>query len=967
VASGSQRFSIISDGLPTQLPDIDPDETREWIESFDTVVRTRGRARARYVMLRLLERAREQQVGVPGLRSTDYINTIPPEREPWFPGDEYAERRIRAYIRWNAAVMVSRANRPGMGVGGHIATYASAASLYEVGFNHFFRGKEHGESGDQVFFQGHAAPGIYARAFLEGRLTEHQLNGFRQELSHHGGGLPSYPHPRLMPDFWEFPTVSMGLGAINAIYQARFNRYLLARELKDTSRSHVWAFLGDGETDEPEVLGAIGVAAREELDNLTFVINCNLQRLDGPVRGNGKIIQELEASFRGAGWNVIKVIWGRDWDPLLAQDVDGVLVNKMNTTPDGQFQTYSVEPGSYTREHFFGTDPRLRAMVEHLSDADLRNLSRGGHDYRKVYAAFKAATEHVGQPTVILAHTIKGWTLGPGFEARNATHQMKKLTVADLKEFRDRLYLDIPDSALEGELPPYYHPGENSDEIRYMKERRAALGGYLPRRVVRARPLALPPDTVYDELRTGSGKQAVATTMAFVRLLKDLMRSSEIGDRFVPVVPDEARTFGMDSLFPTAKIYSPHGQGYDAVDRNLLLSYKESERGQILHEGISEAGAMGSMAAAGTAYATHGTHMIPVYIFYSMFGFQRTGDQMWALGDQLGRGFLLGATAGRTTLTGEGLQHNDGHSVLLASVSPACIAYDAAWAYELAYIVRDALRRMYGSSAEHPDGENIFYYLTIYNEPYVQPPEPADFPGGQDRLEEGILRGLYRYAAAPGTPAADLTSVFQAIRRGTGAGQAAVPASAQGPAHGFGAAAAPDHAETAAGDHPAERPHAKILASGVALRWALEAQRLLAEDWGIAAEAWSATSWTELRREALRCAEWNLLHPDAEQRVPYVTQVLEGHPGPVVAVSDWIRAVPDQIARWVPGPYTSLGTDGWGFSDTRQAARRFFHVDAESITLAVLSQLARQGEVKPEVLGQAISKYRLNLDVSDVL
>jgi pyruvate dehydrogenase E1 component len=952
VASGSQRFSIISDGLPTQLPDIDPDETREWIESFDTVVRTRGRARARYVMLRLLERAREQQVGVPGLRSTDYINTIPPEREPWFPGDEYVERRIRAYIRWNAAVMVSRANRPGLGVGGHIATYASAASLYEVGYNHFFRGKDFGESGDQVFFQGHAAPGIYARAFLEGRLTENQLNGFRQELSHPGGGLPSYPHPRLMPDFWEFPTVSMGLGAINAVYQARFNRYLLARQIKDTSRSHVWAFLGDGETDEPEVLGSIGLAAREELDNLTFVINCNLQRLDGPVRGNGKIIQELEASFRGAGWNVIKVIWGRDWDPLLAQDVDGVLVNKMNTTPDGQFQTYGVETGAYIRENFFGGDPRLRAMVEHLSDADLRNLSRGGHDYRKVYAAFKAATEHVGQPTVILAHTIKGWTLGPDFEARNATHQMKHLTTAELKDFRDRLYLDIPDSALEADLPPYYHPGENSDEIKYMKERRAALGGYLPRRVVRAKPLELPPDSAYGELRKGSGKQSVATTMAFVRMLKDLMRNSEIGDRFVPIIPDEARTFGMDSLFPTAKIYAPHGQTYEAVDRNLLLSYKESEKGQILHEGISEAGAMGSTAAAGTAYATHGTHMIPIYIFYSMFGFQRTGDQMWALGDQLGRGFLLGATAGRTTLTGEGLQHNDGHSVLLSSVSPACVAYDAAWAYELAYIMRDALRRMYGSSPEHPEGENIFYYLTVYNEPYVQPAEPADYPGGLAALESGILRGLYRYAAAP-----DLAGAAG------DAADAVPPDSEQGRngAPGPGAETGPD----APGGQ--SRPRARILASGVALRWALEAQRLLAEDWGVAAEAWSATSWTELRREALRCDEWNLLHPDEDHRVPYVTQALEASAGPVVAVSDWIRAVPDQVARWIPGSYTSLGTDGWGFSDTRPAARRFFHVDAQSITLAVLSQLARQGEVKPEVLGQAINKYRLDLPVSDAL
>jgi pyruvate dehydrogenase E1 component len=914
VASGRQRYSIISDGLPTQLPDIDPDETREWVDSFDSVTRTRGRGRARYLMLRLLERAREQQVGVPGLRSTDYINTIPPEREPWFPGDEYVERRIRAYIRWNAAIMVSRANRPGgAGVGGHIATYASAASLYEVGFNHFFHGKDHGESGDQVFFQGHAAPGIYARAFLEGRLTESQLDGFRQERSHRGGGLPSYPHPRLMPDFWEFPTVSMGLGPLNAIYQARFNRYLLARELHDTSRSHVWAFLGDGEMDEPEALGAIGLAAREELDNLTFVINCNLQRLDGPVRGNGKIIQELEAFFRGAGWNVIKVVWGRDWDPLLAQDTDGVLVNKMNTTPDGQFQTYSVESGAYIREHFFGSDPRLRKMVEHLTDDQLRNLSRGGHDYRKVYAAFKAAREHVGQPTVILTHTIKGWTLGKDFEARNATHQMKKLTVAELKEFRDRLYLPIPDSALEADLPPYYHPGPESDEIKYMQERRAALGGVLPRRVVRAKPLPQPPATAFEEYQRGSGKQSVATTMAFVRVLKDLMKDPVIGERFVPIIPDEARTFGMDSLFPTAKIYSPFGQTYEAVDRNLMLSYKESERGQLLHEGISEAGAMGSVIAAGSAYATHGTHMIPVYVFYSMFGWQRTGDQMWAFGDQMGRGFLLGATAGRTTLTGEGLQHNDGHSLLLASVSEACVSYDPAWAYEIAVITRDALRRMYDASPEHPDGENIFYYLTVYNEPYPQPPAPS-----LDGLEEGILRGMYKYA--PVAPPTEAT------------------------------------------------PRAQVLASGVAMPWALKAQRLLAEDWGVAADVWSVTSWTELRRDALRCESHNLLHPGEETQVPYVTTVLSDAPGPVVAVSDWMKAVPDQISRWVPAPsYTSLGTDGFGFSDTRPAARRFFHVDAESIVLAVLSQLARTGEVQPSLPAQAITKYKLDLPVEDSL
>ncbi|MGI5420929.1 pyruvate dehydrogenase (acetyl-transferring), homodimeric type [Actinomadura luteofluorescens] len=913
MASGRQRFSIISDGLPSQLPDINPDETREWLESLDTVIKTEGRGRARYVMLRLLERARELQVGVPGLRSTDFINTIPPESEPWFPGDEHVERRIRAYIRWNAAIMVSRANRPELGVGGHIATYASAASLYEVGFNHFFRGKDHGESGDQVFIQGHAAPGIYARAFLEGRLPEEKLDGFRQEHSHPGGGLSSYPHPRLMPDFWEFPTVSMGLTAIDSVYQARFNRYLYNRKIKDTSRSHVWAFLGDGEMGEPESLGAIGLAAREELDNLTFVVNCNLQQLDGPVRGNGKIIQELESFFRGAGWNVIKVIWGRDWDPLLAQDVDGVLVNQMNTTPDGQFQTFTVESGEYIREKFFGDDPRLRKIVQHLSDDDLRKLSRGGHDYRKVYAAFKSAREHVGQPTVILAHTIKGWTLGSDFEARNATHQMKKLTKAELKEFRDRLYLDIPDSALEAPLPPYYHPGEDSEEIQYMRERRAALGGFLPKRVVRAKTLKLPGDPVYSELKKGSGKQNIATTMAFVRLLKDLIKDENIGARFVPIAPDEYRTFGMDSLFPTSKIYSPHGQTYDAVDRKLLLSYKEAESGQMLHEGISEAGSMASTIAAATAYATHGEHMIPVYIFYSMFGFQRTGDQMWALGDQMGRGFLLGATAGRTTLTGEGLQHADGHSPLLAASNPACVHYDPTWAFELAHIVKDALRRMYGSSEEHPNGEDVFYYLTVYNEPYQQPAEPENLD------VDGLLKGLYRHKAAP---------------------------------------------EVASGN--GEAPQAQILASGVGGRWALEAQRLLAEDWGVAADVWSATSWNELAREARECDDWNLLNPDADQRVPYVSRVLDNVAGPIVAVSDYMRAVPDQIAPWVHGDYTSLGTDGFGFSDTRAAARRFFNVDAASIVLAVLTRLARHGEIKPETLAEAIQRYQLNADVSDV-
>jgi pyruvate dehydrogenase E1 component len=895
VVSSRDRQSIITDGLPSQLPDIDPDETSEWLDSLQQVIDIQGRQRARFLMLKLLERARAHQVGVPALRSTDYINTIPPEAEPWFPGDEHVERRIRAYIRWNAAIMVSRANRPELGVGGHIATYASSASLYEVGFNHFFRGKEGGESGDQIFFQGHASPGIYARAFLEGRLTESYLDSFRQESSE--TPLPSYPHPRLMSDFWEFPTVSMGLGPIGAIYQARFNRYLHARRIKDTSRSRVWAFLGDGEMDEPESLGAIGIAAREELDNLTFVINCNLQRLDGPVRGNGKVIQELESYFRGAGWNVIKVIWGRDWDPLLARDVDGVLVNRMNTTPDGQFQTYSVESGAYIRDHFFSGDPRLRKMVEHLSDDELRKLSRGGHDYHKVYAAFKAATEHTGQPTVILAHTIKGWTLGKDFEARNATHQMKKLTKAELKEFRDRLYLEIPDSALEGDLPPYFHPGKDSDEIHYMMERRKALGGFVPSRVVRAKPLQLPGHDVYQDMMRGSGKQAVATTMAFVRLLKDLLKDKNIGPRFVPIIPDEARTFGMDSLFPSLGIYSPFGQTYEAVDRDLLLSYKESETGQILHEGISEAGSMASTIAAASAYATHGEHMIPIYIFYSMFGFQRTGDQMWAMADQLGRGFLLGATAGRTTLNGEGLQHQDGHSLLLASTNPACVAYDPAWGYEVAFIVKDGLRRMYGD-----EQENVFYYLAVYNEPYQQPPAPAT-PG----LEEGVIRGIYRYADAP------------------------------------------DGREL----------RAQILASGIAVRQALQAQQLLADEWGVGADVWSVTSWNELRRDAVECEQHNLLHPEEPARTPYVTQALDGAPGPFVAVSDWMRAVQDQISRWVPGDYASLGTDGFGRSDTRAALRRHFHIDPESIAVAVLETLARRGEIKAEVVTQAIERYRL--------
>ncbi len=892
---------MIHEGLPTQLPDIDPDETHDWLESFDSLVSERGRERARYVMLRLLERAREMQVGVPALRSTDYINTIPPEREPWFPGDYEVEQRIRAFIRWNAAVMVSSANRKGLEVGGHIATYQSSASLYEVGFNHFFQGKDHPGGGDQIYIQGHASPGIYARAFLEGRLSEEQLYRFRQEVQHGAGaGLPSYPHPRLMPNFWEFPTVSMGLTGINSIYQARFNRYLHNRGIKDTDQQHVWAFLGDGEMAEPESLGAIRIAAREELDNLTWVINCNLQQLDGPVTGNGKIIQELEANFRGAGWNVIKVVWGQEWDPLLARDVDGVLVNRMNNTPDGQFQTYSTEDGAYVREHFFGSDPRLRKMVEHMTDGQIQKLPRGGHDYRKVYSAFDAATKHVGQPTVILAKTIKGWTID-ALEGKNATHQMKKLTQDDLKKFRDRLHLPISDRDLERSYEetgsaPFFHPGADAPEIEYMLERRKQLGGSVPQRVKRAKDLVLPGDDIYSTLKKGSGKNKVATTMAVVRMLRDWMKDPEIGQHIVPIAPDEYRTFGMDSMFPSAKVYNPGGQQYESVDRKLLLSYKESTSGQMLHEGISEAGAMASATAAGSTYTTHGVHMIPFYIFYSMFGFQRTGDSIWAMADQLARGFLIGATAGRTTLTGEGLQHADGHSPLLATTNPAIVHYDPAFSYEVAHIMQSGLTRMYGDNAE-----DVIFYITVYNEPVAQPGEPDDVD------VEGILRGIHHVTSAEG-----------------------------------------------------EGPRAQLLASGVAYPWIKEAARLLEEDWGVRADTWSVTSWNELAREAVASEDWNLLHSDEQQRTPYVTDKLSGSNGPFVAVSDYMSAVPLQIARWVPGDYCVLGADGFGFADTRPAARRYFRIDAESVVVRTLQALADAGEIEPGLVTKAAAKYRID-------
>ena len=894
MTTSQENNSLLANAISSQYVDADPQETREWLESIDALIAKHGEHRARQIILSVLKHTSQTKVDLPNITVTDYINTIAPADQPEFPGDEDIERRIRAYNRWNAAIMVHRAQRPGVGVGGHISTYASSASLYEIGFNHFFKGAEHPGGGDQIFFQGHASPGMYARAYLEGRLSEDRLDSFRQELSRAPHGLPSYPHPRLMPEFWQFPTVSMGLGPLNAIYQARFNRYLHHRGIKDTSEQHVWAYLGDGEMDEVESLGALGIAARENLDNLTFVINCNLQRLDGPVRGNGKIIQELEAHFRGAGWNVIKVVWGSEWDELLAKDTEGALVELMNRTPDGDFQTFKTENGAFIRDNFFGRDPRTAALVADWSDEKIWSLRRGGHDEYKLYAAYAAALAHKGAPTVILAKTIKGWTLGSHFEGRNATHQMKKLTVDDLKHFRDTLQIPVPDDQLDPYLPPYYRPSDDHEHMRYLHERRAALGGYTPQRRGVSRPLDLPGDDVYKDVKGGSGNQLVATTMAFVRLLRDLLRDPNIGKRIVPIIPDEARTFGMDSFFPTLKIYSPHGQQYMSVDRELMLSYKESEAGQILHEGINEAGSVASWTAVGTSYSTQDEPMIPIYIFYSMFGFQRTGDAFWLAGDQMARGFVLGATAGRTTLNGEGLQHEDGHSQLLASTNPAVVSYDPAFSFEIAHIVQDGLHRMYGQ-----DSENVYYYITLYNEPIAQPAEPEHVD------VDGIKRGMYCYK----------------------------------PADNVGI-------------------KAQILASGVAVPWALEAQQILANEWGVSADVWSVTSWNELRRDGLEVDRHNLLNP-FNKRTAYVADKLAGVSGPVIAVSDYMRSVQDQIREWVPTDFVSLGTDGWGLSDTRGALRRHFLVDAQSIVVQTLASLAKRGEVDAQVVQDAVDRYQL--------
>ena len=888
---------IYIDGFTHQLSDLDPTETGEWLAALSDVIDTDGETRARYLMARLLEHARERSVGVPGSVSTPYINTIPPEVEAPYPGDEYLEKRIRRFIRWNAAAMVIKANKKADGIGGHLSTFASSATLYEIGFNHFFRGKADGTPGDHVYFQGHATPGVYARAFLEGRLSEAELDRFRTEIGE--PGLSSYPHPRLMPEFWEFPTVSMGLGPINSIYHAQFLKYLHNRGIEDTSASRVWSFIGDGETDEPETLGSISLAGREKLDNLTWVVNCNLQRLDGPVRGNGKIIQELEAMFRGAGWNVIKVIWGSDWDPILARDVDGTLVNKMNAVVDGEYQRYRAESGAYIREHFFGPDPRLRALVADMTDDDIWELRRGGLDHRKIYTAYKSATELRGAPTVILAKTIKGWTLGPDVAGKNATHSIKKLTPAQLRSLRDRLNLEneITDDVLESGEPPYLAFDEDSPEFRYMMARRNDLNGLIPSRTLAVRkPLTLPAHTPFAEFDAGSGTNEVSTTGAFTRLLRSLMRDPDVGERVVPIIPDEGRTFGMDALFKEAGIYASQGQLYEPVDHNLILSYRESTDGQILEQGITEAGSTASWIAAATSYATRGVPMVPFYAFYSMFGFQRVGDALWGASDSRARGFLLGATAGRTTLHGEGLQHQDGHSHVLASVVPACEAYDPAFAYEMSTIIEHGLHRMYGRN------EDVYYYLTLYNEPYVQPPKP-------DGIDEGIVEGMYRFADAPDSD----------IR-------------------------------------------ATILFSGPAHAAARTAQEELAEHFGVGAELWSVTSYKRLREEALEADRWNRLHPADERRTPMVTQRLASSAGPIVSVTDYMRTVPDQVAQYAPRTFRSLGTDGYGRSDTRQALRGFFEVDTGNVVVAVLAALAEDGAVDSSTVQAAIDRYGIDTE-----
>jgi pyruvate dehydrogenase E1 component len=883
----------MSDGNGRKAAEAEALETREWIDSMDYVLRHEGPQRAGTLLQELRQHVVQTGVRLPFTATTPYINTIPADEQPPFPGSQEIERRVKSLVRWNALAMVVRANKEEEGIGGHISTYASAATLYEIGFNHFFHGKGEGTDGDVIYFQGHASPGIYSRAFLLGRLSEDQLKNFRRELKP-SGGLSSYPHPWLMPGFWEFPTVSMGLGPIMAIYQARFNRYLEDRGLKRPSQSKVWAFLGDGETDEPEALGAITLAAREKLDNLIFVINCNLQRLDGPVRGNGHIIQELEAAFRGAGWNVIKCIWGSDWDPILAKDTEGLLVRRLGEIVDGEYQKFAVETGAYTRQHLFGQDPRLQKMVEHLSDEQIKKLRLGGHDPLKVYAAFKAAIEHKGAPTVVLAKTIKGYGLGEAGEGKNITHQQKKLNEDELRAFRTRFGIPISDADIA--KAPFYKPPDDSVEIKYLRARRQELGGYVPKRAVRSKPLAAPADELWSEFYHGTEGRKVSTTMAFVRMLAKLLRDPNWGHLVVPIIPDEARTFGMEALFRQVGIYSHVGQLYEPVDMDTLLYYKEARNGQILEEGITEAGSTSSLIAAGTAYATHGVNTIPFFIFYSMFGMQRVGDLVWAAADMRTRGFMLGGTAGRTTLAGEGLQHQDGNSHLLAYPVPNLMAYDPAFAYELAVIIADGMKRMY------QDEEGIFYYITVMNEPYEHPAMP-------EGAREGILRGLYRLR-----PAADAKSKLRA----------------------------------------------QLLGSGAILHEVLDAQKILADKYSVAADVWSATSYKELYKDGCFAERWNMLHPGEKERVPYVTHVLGDAPGPVIAASDYVKTLPLSMARWLPRGLHALGTDGFGRSDGRRSLRDFFEVDARFVTLATLTELARAGQIEPKVVRQAIKDLDIN-------
>ncbi len=874
-------------------------EIREWLDSIDYVLKCEGPGRALDILEKLKAHLRKRGVNVPSTLNTPYVNTLPANREPPYPGNRDIERRIKSIIRWNAMAMVVRANRESAGIGGHISTYASAATLYEVGFNHFFRGKDKGTDGDQVFFQGHATPGVYARAFLEGRLSAEQLGNFRRELKD-TGGLSSYPHPWLMPDFWEFPTVSMGLGPIMAIYQARFNEYLHHRGLKDTRGSHVWCFVGDGESDEPETLGALTLAAREELDNLTFVVNCNLQRLDGPVRGNGKIIQELEAAFRGAGWNVIKVIWGSDWDPLLAQDEEGLLVQRMEEAVDGDYQKYIVEPGSYTRKHFFGKYPALAKMAEQLTDEQIQRMKRGGHDPVKVFAAYKAALEHKGRPTVILAKTIKGYGMGEAGEGRNITHQQKKLNEKELREFRSRFGIPISDEDVAA--APFYRPPDDSEEIQYLRKCRERLGGFVPRRIVQAEPIEPPEISLFDEFDEGTGEREASTMMAFARLLAKLLKDPHIGKLIVPIIPDEARTFGLEPLFRQCGIYAHKGQLYEPVDRDTLLYYREAQDGQILEEGITEAGSMCSFIAAGTAYATHGINTIPFFMYYSMFGFQRIGDLAWAAAEMRTRGFLMGGTAGRTTLAGEGLQHQDGHSHVLAGTVPSIHAYDPAFAYEMATIVREGIRQMFREDQEG------FYYLTIYNENYPQPRRP------EAATDVGILNGMYRYRES-------------ALAEASG--------------------------------------RVQLLGSGPILREALRAASILEDHYRIAADVWSVTSYHQLRRECLEVERQNRLHPEEEPQRAYLQEVLADVSGPFVAATDYMKMVPDQVARWIPGRFVVLGTDGFGRSEDRPSLRRHFEVDAEHIVVAAVDALVHDGRVESALLGKVIKEMRIDPDAPE--